>query len=144
MSVKCSSKTLEEIEALPKDMLVPADIATFLGCTPYTINVCARDNENPFPFPIIRMGTRVRIPKIPFIKAMRGENVLSKEQDRVECDKSADRPQDIVRYIEALYGITYHEWCRLSTIISKSFDKKRSEAEKDFRLASEKDIINPF
>lgn len=65
--------TLEEIEALPKDMLVPADIAQYLGCQPYTINVATKDGKNPFPFPIIRMGTRVRIPKIPFIKAMRGE-----------------------------------------------------------------------
>lgn len=65
--------TLEEIEALPKDMLVPTDIAKCLGCNPYSINVATRDGNNPFPFPIIRMGTRVRIPKIPFLKAMRGE-----------------------------------------------------------------------
>ncbi len=66
--------TLEEIEALPKEMLVPKDIAPFLGCNPYMINVCTKNGENPFPFPVIRMGTRVRIPKIPFVKAMRGEN----------------------------------------------------------------------
>ena len=64
---------LSRIEALPKDMLVPADIAKFLGCTPYTINVVTEDGKNPFPFPVIRMGRRVRIPKIPFIKAMKGE-----------------------------------------------------------------------
>ena len=65
--------TLEQLESLPKEMLVPKDIAPILGCTPYTINVATRDGKNPFPFPIIRMGTRVRIPKRPFIKAMRGE-----------------------------------------------------------------------
>lgn len=75
MVEKCSFKTLDEIEALPKEILVPTDIAPILGCTPYTINVCTRDGENPFPFPIIRIGTRVRIPKIPFVKAMRGESV---------------------------------------------------------------------
>lgn len=64
---------LERIEALDKDMLVPTDIAKYLGCSPYTINVATRDGKNPFPFPIIRMGTRVRIPKVPFLKAMRGE-----------------------------------------------------------------------
>jgi len=67
--------TLEELEVLPKEMLVPTDIAPILGCTPYTINVCTRNGENPFPFPIIRMGTRVRIPKMPFIKVMRGESI---------------------------------------------------------------------
>jgi hypothetical protein len=64
---------LERIEALDKDMLVPTDVAKLLGCAPYSINVATRDGKNPFPFPVIRMGTRVRIPKIPFIKAMRGE-----------------------------------------------------------------------
>ena len=65
--------TLQDIEKLPKEVLVPADIAPILGCTPYSINVATRDGKNPFPFPIIRMGTRVRIPKAPFIKFMRGD-----------------------------------------------------------------------
>lgn len=65
--------TLEDIEALPKEMLVPADIAPYLGCSAYTINVCTENGQNPFPFPVIRMGRRVRIPKMPFLKAMRGE-----------------------------------------------------------------------
>ncbi|MBE6792530.1 MAG: hypothetical protein E7534_03390 [Ruminococcaceae bacterium] len=66
--------TLEQLEAMDKEMLIPADIAPILGCSPYTINVATRDGKNPFPFPIIRMGTRVKIPKRPFIKAMRGED----------------------------------------------------------------------
>lgn len=66
--------TLEEIEAMDKAMLVPADIAPYLGCSPYSINVATRDGKNPFPFPVIRMGRRVRIPKIPFIKAMKGDS----------------------------------------------------------------------
>lgn len=65
--------TLEDIAALPKEMLVPADIAPYLGCSPYTINVCTENGQNPFPFPVIRMGRRVRIPKGPFLKAMRGD-----------------------------------------------------------------------
>ncbi len=72
--------TLEEIEALDKDMLVPTDIAGYLNCCPYTINVATRDGENPFPFPIIRLGSRVRIPKIPFLKAMRGEDIKGEKE----------------------------------------------------------------
>lgn len=68
-----TSDELDRIEALPKDMLVPTDICKYLGCSAYTINVATRDGRNPFPFPVIRLGTRVRIPKMPFIKAMRGE-----------------------------------------------------------------------
>lgn len=64
---------LARIEALPKDILVPTDVCKYLGCSAYTINVATENGNNPFPFPVIRMGRRVRIPKIPFIKAMKGE-----------------------------------------------------------------------
>jgi hypothetical protein len=67
------STELDRIEALPKDMLTPDDVYKYLGCSRYLINVATRDGKNPFPFPVIRMNSRVRIPKIPFIKAMRGE-----------------------------------------------------------------------
>lgn len=73
MHDKNSPKTLEDIEALDKEMLIPSDIASILGCNPYAINICTRNGKNPFPFPVIRMGTRVRIPKAPFLRAMRGE-----------------------------------------------------------------------
>ena len=66
---------LDRIAALDKEMLVPTDIAKYLGCSPYSINVATEDGRNPFPFPIIRMGSRVRIPKWPFIRAMKGESV---------------------------------------------------------------------
>lgn len=69
-----NSDELDRIEALPKEMLVPTDVAKYLGCSAYTINIATRDGKNPFPFPVIRVGNRVRIPKIPFIKAMRGQN----------------------------------------------------------------------
>lgn len=68
-----AKKELARIEALPKDMLVPTDICKYLCCSAYSINIATRGGKNPFPFPVIRMGTRVRIPKVPFIKAMRGE-----------------------------------------------------------------------
>ena len=67
--------TLEDIEAIDKTMLVPKDICKYLGCAAYSINIATRDGRNPFPFPVIRMGTRVLIPKIPFLKAMRGESL---------------------------------------------------------------------
>ena len=64
---------LDRIAALDKEMLVPTDIAKYLGCSPYSINVATEDGRNPFPLPVIRMGRRVRIPKQPFLQAMRGE-----------------------------------------------------------------------
>lgn len=65
--------TLEDIEAIDKPMLVPTDVCKYLGCSAYTINVATRDGKNPFPFPVIRLGSRVKIPKWPFLKAMRGQ-----------------------------------------------------------------------
>ena len=65
--------TLQELEQLETEVLTPKQVAPILGCQPYSINVAVKDGKNPFPFPVIRMGTRVRIPKTPFLKAMRGE-----------------------------------------------------------------------
>ena len=65
--------TLQELEQLETEVLTPKQVAPILGCQPYTINVATKDGKNPFPFPVIRMGSRVRIPKTPFLKAMRGE-----------------------------------------------------------------------
>lgn len=64
---------LERIEELDKDMLTPSDVCKFLGCSAYSINVATEDGKNPFPFPVIRLGRRVKIPKVPFVKAMKGE-----------------------------------------------------------------------
>lgn len=82
---------LERIEALEKDMLAPKDVAKCLGCTPYLINVATRDGKNPFPFPVIRINSRVRIPKIPFVKAMRGElPIITERRSTNEEDKSKE------------------------------------------------------
>ena len=74
---------MEDIEALDKEMLVPADIAGYLGCQPYAINVATRDGKNPFPFPVIRLGNRVKIPKRLFLAAMRGENPAPRPTEAV-------------------------------------------------------------
>lgn len=67
------SEELDRIEALDKEMLVPKDICKYLGCSSYTINVVTENGKNPFPFPVIRLGRRVKIPKRPFLMAMRGQ-----------------------------------------------------------------------
>ena len=82
MAERKRAATLEEIAALDKEMLVPTDIAGFLRCQPYAINVLTRDGKNPFPFPVIRIGNRVKIPKRLFIAAMRGESTVSCKPER--------------------------------------------------------------
>ena len=68
-----AQEELDRIAALDKAMLAPTDVCRYLGCSAYAINVATEDGKNPFPFPVIRINRRVRIPKEPFIKAMRGQ-----------------------------------------------------------------------
>ncbi len=65
-------RTLEEIEKCTKTMLVPQDVAGFLHCDPYSINIAARTAPEALGFPINVMGTRVRIPREGFIRWARG------------------------------------------------------------------------
>ena len=70
--------TIQEIKASDKECLIPSDIAEILGCDKYRINLQVKQDKelgiNSFPFPTILIGSRVRIPRIAFLKAM-GENV---------------------------------------------------------------------
>ena len=71
--------TLEEIKASDKEMLIPADICDILGVDKYSINVQVKQDKktgiNSFPFPTMLIGSRVKIPRKAFIKAMEGNNV---------------------------------------------------------------------
>ena len=66
--------TMQEIKNSTKDCLIPSDIAEVLGCDKYSINVQVKEDKkngtNSFPFPTILIGTRVKIPRLAFIKAM--------------------------------------------------------------------------
>ena len=53
-----------------------------------------------------------------------------------------DIPPNIQKRIEALYGISFEEWGFLKIIIDRSFDKKREQAEKGFKIDSQEDIEN--
>lgn len=67
--------TMEEIERSNKDMLIPKDIAPILGVHPYTISIQVKEDKkngrNSFPFPTILIGSRVKIPRIAFIEAIK-------------------------------------------------------------------------
>ena len=69
--------TLQEIESLDRDYLTPADIAPPIGSSVMSIVLQVREDKktgiNSFPFPTIRIGTRVKIPRQAFLLAMRGE-----------------------------------------------------------------------
>ena len=70
--------TLQQMIESTKETLSPAEVAEVIGCDPYNISVQVREDKqngvNSFPFPTIRIGTRTRIPRRAFLKAM-GVNV---------------------------------------------------------------------
>lgn len=75
--------TLAEIEQSEKEFLIPKDVAPLIGCAPYTINLCARDAPEKLGFPVTLMGSRVRIPRIAFLRYIKG---LQSTQDITDCD----------------------------------------------------------
>lgn len=60
--------TLDEILVSQQPYLTPADIAPVLHCDPQCIRVQAQADSSKMGFPVIIMGTRIRIPRIPFLK----------------------------------------------------------------------------
>jgi hypothetical protein len=53
-----------------------------------------------------------------------------------------DIPPNIQKRLKALFGISFEEWLKVKYIIDESFDKKKEEAAKGFKIDSEKDISN--
>lgn len=65
------AKTVAELERDERDMVMVADIAQIIGFAVDRVRDLALDKK--FDFPVITYGNEVRIPRIPFIKYMRGE-----------------------------------------------------------------------
>ena len=66
-------RTLSEIEALDHEVLTCADVSAVLRADPYSIHKQATTDPQSLGFPVIVCGNRVKIPKQPFLKFMRGE-----------------------------------------------------------------------
>lgn len=65
--------TLPEIRQSDKLFLVPTDIAGLLGCDPQNIRSAAKQRPELLGFPVCVMGTRVRIPRLPFVAFVEGQ-----------------------------------------------------------------------
>lgn len=63
--------TLEQLEALPGEVLTCQQIGQVIGANPDSIRGQARERPELLGFPVIVCGSRVRIPKQPFIRFMR-------------------------------------------------------------------------
>lgn len=63
--------TLDELAALPVEVLTPAQVAPVLCLDQDTIRGQARSCPELLGFPVVVAGNRVKIPKRPFIRFMR-------------------------------------------------------------------------
>ena len=64
--------TLEEIKESKKLILTCSDVAEVLKCNAYQLHMQAQQRPEMLGFPVIRMGNRVKIPRIPFLKFIEG------------------------------------------------------------------------
>lgn len=62
--------SLQELIDSEKDYFTPREVAGVLKVCPYNINLMVRDCPERLGFPAFKIGTRVKIPKIPFLRAM--------------------------------------------------------------------------
>lgn len=60
--------TLEEIKRSEKTFLTPADVAPVIGCDPQFIRIVAQSAPEQLGFPVTRIGTRTKIPRVPFLR----------------------------------------------------------------------------
>ena len=71
--------TLAELKQLDKDVITPAQAAGVLGCNPQYIRVAARQRPELLGFPVTLIRSRVKIPRLAFIRYMEGDKEASAE-----------------------------------------------------------------
>lgn len=64
---------LEAIKAMTSDFITAADIAKIVGSDPQCIRAQAQQDKSKLGFPVVVIGRRVRIPRLPFIAYITGE-----------------------------------------------------------------------
>ena len=74
-----TTQQLADIEKLDCACLVPSQIAPIIGADPNWIRWQAHHEKEALGFPVIVIRSRVKVPRIPFIKFMRGETSCQTE-----------------------------------------------------------------
>lgn len=80
--------TIEEIKASSKPFLNAADVAPVLGCNPHFIRCAAREKPELLGFSTCVMGSKVLIPRKPFL-AFIGEDGGDGEESKGHEAQSA-------------------------------------------------------
>lgn len=83
--------TLEEIRESDKLMLIPTDVCDVLGCAPYSINIQAREDPRKLGFPVSVIGTRVKIPRVAFLKWVEGTGMFDNAPNGCSVQQKVQR-----------------------------------------------------
>lgn len=59
--------TIEEVQRSSKLLLSANDIAPIIGADPQSIRMCARECPMKLGFPVMVIGVRTHIPRLPFL-----------------------------------------------------------------------------
>ena len=70
--MQTQTELLKQIETMEKTILIPSQVAPILGTDPQTVRMMARQMPERLGFPVIVMKSRVKIPRLPFIKFIKG------------------------------------------------------------------------
>ena len=70
---KVDRLTLDQIAEMTAEVLTPAQVASVLHLDQDTIRGQAREAPWLLGFPVICAGNRVKVPRLPFLRFMRGE-----------------------------------------------------------------------
>lgn len=65
--------TLDEIRDFPRDYLTPAQVAEVLGADPQDIRVAAKLHPERLGFNVAVVGSRIKIPRLAFIRWAEGK-----------------------------------------------------------------------
>ena len=65
--------TLDDLRKVDRDWLLAREVAPILGTDPHSIRVAAKVAPGRLGFPVCIIGSRVRIPKKPFIQYWEGK-----------------------------------------------------------------------
>ena len=73
--------TLADIENMPEEVLTAEQVAPILGVNPHSIRLQANEDPYAFGFPVMVIGTRVKIPRRPFLNYMKGTESRQELED---------------------------------------------------------------
>lgn len=76
--------TLEEIKAMDQEIITPAIAAAVIGCNPHGIRIAARTEPQSLGFPVIVMGSRIKIPRRAFIRFLESGTAWFSRESRGE------------------------------------------------------------